>query len=197
MLPFLHDRVQRLDSLLVLANATLVLFNQRELGVNASVHGLLDKAIDIYRALGRASTENELLTLKAQFVLAESGTNPLTSERISTYRRDMVRATIFRVLQQGTLLIRTDAAKDQETLADAVDQMRPIVLMAIQKRMITIEKTRAINQSELDALWQSFLNDPEIELAAKQMAMRLNLYDIQLVLGDLLIQLSGDSLKSP
>lgn len=186
MLPFLHDRVQRLDSLLVAANATLALFNQRELGVNTSVHALLDKAIDIYHALGRVTTENELLTLKAQFVLAESGTNPLTSERISTYRRDMVRATIFRVLQQSTLVIRNDIAKDHETLIDATDQVRPIVLMAIQKRMITIAKSRAINQSELDVLWQSFLSDPEIELAAKQLAMKLNLYDIQLVLSELI-----------
>lgn len=186
MLPFLHDRVQKLDGLLKLANVTLDLFNQRELGINNSAHELLVKAINIYHALGRTSTENEFLTLKAQFVLAESGTNPLTSERLSTYKRDMVRATIFRVLQQSTLLIRTDIAKDQEILADAIDQIRPIVLMAIQKRMIKIDKSRSVSQTELDALWQSFLNDPDIELAAKQLAMKLNLYDIQLVLSELI-----------
>lgn len=193
MLPFLHDRVQKLDGLLKLANVTLDLFNQRELGINNSAHELLDKAINIYHALGRTSTENELLTLKAQFVLAESGTNPLTSERLSTYKRDMVRATIFRVLQQSTLLIRTDVTKDQEVLADAIDQIRPIVLMAIQKRMIKLDKSGSLSQIELDALWQSFLNDPDIELAAKQLVMKLNLYDIQLVLSEL-IQAIGNTM---
>ena len=84
MLPFLHDRLQKLQQLLERSNAVFFKYNQLDLDLALALTGFLDEAISLYRALNRTSTENELLALKAQFVSAEHGTHPLTLERITS-----------------------------------------------------------------------------------------------------------------
>lgn len=186
MLPFLHDRLQKLQQLLERSNAVFVKYNQLDLDLALALTGFLDEAISLYRALNRASAENELLALKAQFVSAEHGTHPLTFERITSHRREMMRSIALRVLQQSALQLRTDYEQVTQTLNEARIQLRPIVLLAMQKGLISQSQRKQISQHQLDELWRSLLKEPDIVLAARQVAMQISLFDIQLLLSELI-----------
>lgn len=182
MLPFLHHRLQQLEQLLKRSSAVLVKYNQLDLDLAVALTEFLDEAITLYRAINRASTENELLALKAQFVSSEHGTHPLTLERITSHRREMMRAIALRVLQQSALQLRTDAEQVTHTLNEARTQIRPIVLLAMQKGLIFQPQP----QDQIDELWRGLLKEPEIQLAARQVAMQISLFDIHLLLSDLI-----------
>ncbi|MDP8912657.1 MAG: hypothetical protein M3N39_03660, partial [Pseudomonadota bacterium] len=63
-------------------------------------------------------------------------------------------------------------------------QLRPITLFAIQKGLT--KGTDPQNQSQLDALWRTLLKQPETELPAREVAMQISPFDVQLLLGQLL-----------
>ena len=88
------------------------------------------------------------------------------------------------MLQQSALQLRTDYEQVTQTLNEARIQLRPIVLLAMQKGLIPQHKQ--ISQHQLDELWRSLLKEPDIVLAARQVAMQISLFDIQLLLSELI-----------
>ncbi len=186
MLPFLHDRLQKLRLLLTQSSEVFVKYNRLDLDFGPALTGWLDEAIAANRALGRAGVENELLALKAQLVSAEHGIQPSTGERVTSHRRAMIRSVALRVLQQSAQQLRADIAADDQSLAEARAQLRPILLLAIQKGLVTLEPPVTISQPEIDRLWRALLKEPETHLAAQQIAMQFSLFDVQLLLSDLI-----------
>lgn len=186
MLPFLHHRLQLLLQLLERANTVLVKYTQLDLDLAAAMVEYLDAAIAAYHTLGEAGGENELLALKAQFVSAESGTHPLTLERVTTYRRQMMRAVALLVLQQSARKLRADADQATQKLEEGRTQLLQLVLLAMEKRVIPPNQPAPIDQNQLEAIWRQLREEPETQLVARQLAMQLNIIDIQLLLSDLL-----------
>lgn len=186
MLPFLHHRLQQLERLLERSSAVLIQYNRLDLDLATALTDFLDEATTLYRTLNRTSTENELLALKAQFVSAEHGTHPLTLERVTSHRRDMLRAIALRVLQQSAQQLRTDAEQAAQALDGARKQLLPIVLLAMQKGLIPQPQGEPVSQGQLEELWRKLLDDPDIQLAARQVAMQTSLFDIHLLLSDLI-----------
>ncbi len=184
MLPFLHHRLRLLEQLLRRSSDVLVKYNRFDLDLAVALTGFLDEAIALYGSLGEASGENELLTLKAQFVSAQAGTNPLTLERLTTHRREMMRAIALLVLQQSAQRLRADAERVAQRLCDGRSQLHKITLMAMQQGLIPPQGQ--ICQGELEQFWHTLLNEPGICLAARQLAMQLSQFDVQLLLADLI-----------
>ena len=186
MLAFLHDRVRALQHLLDRSSEVLVKYSRLDLDLAPALDAFLDEAVAACRALGRSTLENQLLTLKAQFVSAVHGTHPLTLERVVGHRRELVRAIALRVLQQSAEQLRADIDRDGQTLAEGRAQLRPIVLLAIRKGLISLAPRKPPSQTQLDALWRALLKDADASLAARQVALQVGLYDIQLLLSDLI-----------
>ena len=186
MLAFLHDRVRALQHLLDRSSEVLVKYSRLDLDLTPALDAFLDEAVAACRALGRSSLENQLLTLKAQFVSAVHGTHPLTLERVTGHRRELVRAIALRVLQHSAEQLRADIDRDGQTLAEGRAQLRPIVLLAIRKGLISLTPKKPPSQAQLDALWRALLKDADASLAARQVALQVGLYDIQLLLSDLI-----------
>lgn len=186
MLPFLHHQLRQLQQLVEHSSVVLEKFNRFDLDLAESLIGFLDEATTLYRALNQPIIENEMLVLKAQFVSAQHGTHPLTLERVNSHRRELIRAITLRLLQQSSLQLRTAIERDKETLNEGRAQLRPIVLLAMQKGLITQSQSKEISQQQLDDLWRGLLNEPDIQLAARQISMQISLYDIQLLLSELI-----------
>lgn len=186
MLAFLHDRVLALRHLLDRSSEVLAKYNRLDLDLAPALHAFLDEAVAGCRALGRSNLENQLLTLKAQFVSAVHGTHPLTLERVIGHRRELVRAIALRVLQQSAEQLRADIDRDGQTLSEGRAHLRPIVLLAIRKGLISLTPRKPPSQAQLDALWRALLKDADASLAARQVALQVGLYDIQLLLSDLI-----------
>ena len=186
MLPFLHDRLRATEALLASSSQVLAKHNRLDLDLAPALTAFLDQAIASYRTLNRASEENQLLALQAEFVCATHGVNPLTLERVTSHRREMQRAVALRVLQRSGEQLRADLERDAKLLADASAQLRPIVLAAMQKGLLRPRPGRPMSQVQIERLWRAVLNEPDLALAARQLAMQVSVYDIQLLLADLI-----------
>lgn len=185
MQAFVHERLQVLQRLLARSSEVLAKYNRLDLDLAAALNEFLAEAIAGARALGRAPLENQLLALQAQFVSAQQGTHPLTLERVTGHRRELLRAVALQVLQRSAELLREDIARDSQALADGRAQLRPMVLAAIQQGLVSLHPRKALSQHQLEALWRGLLKEPDIHLAARQLAMQLGVYDIQLLLAEL------------
>ena len=184
MLPFVHDRLQKLQALLVHSNHALVAYNQLEFKLPAAVTGFLDAAILAHRALQLAPEENALLALKAQFVSAEHGTHPDTLLRSTGQRRELVRAIALRVLQHSAEQLRNRIGQDEQRLGDARRQLQPLVLLALRDGLVKLPVRKRLSQRRLQLLWRALLQAPDSALAARQLAMQSSIYDIVLLLDE-------------
>ena len=186
MQAFVHERLQALQRLLARSSEVLAKYNRLDLDLAAALTDFLDEAVAVCRALGRASNENLLLALKAQFVSAQQGIHPVTLERVSGHRRELQRAIALQVLQRSAELLRADIARDSQALDEGRGQLRTIVLLAIRDGLLPLQARRPPSQRQLDALWRHLLQAPDIQLAARQVALQLGVYDIQLLLAELI-----------
>ena len=185
MQPFVHDRLQKLQQLLAHSSAVLVKYNRLDIDLASAVGGFVDEAIAVHQKLQLSSVENALLALKAQFVSAEHGTHPDTLVRSTGHRRALVRAIALRVLQHSSEQLRNDIAEDQQRLLDARRQLQPLVLLALRDGLIPLPRRRRLSQRRLQLLWRALLQAPDSTLAARQLAMQISVYDILLLLDEL------------
>lgn len=184
MLPFVHDRLTKLNALLAHSNQALVAYNQSAFDLPAVVSGFLDAAIAAHSALQLTQGENALLALKAQFVSAEHGTHPDTLLRSTGHRRELVRAIALRVLQHSAEQIRIRIGQDEQLLVDARHQLQPLVLLALRDGLIKLPLRKRPSQRRLQMLWRALLKAPDSALAARQLAMRCSIYDILLLVDE-------------
>ena len=191
---FVHDRLQKLQQLLAHSSAVLAKYNRLDLDLAGAVSGFLDEAIAVHQQLQRPSVENALLALKAQFVSAEHGTHPDTLVRSAGHRRELVRAIALRVLQHSAEQLRDDITQDQQRLLEATRQLQLLVLLALRDGLFVQPRGRRFSQRRLQLLWQALLQAPDSTLAARQLAMQVSVYDIFLLLGEL-VQAAAPPLK--
>lgn len=144
-----------------------------------------------YRTLGVIDAENEMLALRAQLVSAHGGVNPRTLERVARHRRELERTITLSVLQASADRLRDDYASTRDALAQAREQLLPIVAYALGKGLIPADPGHEYTAQELEELWQVIIADPEIQPSARQLGMRYSLADIVVILGDLLAASSG------
>lgn len=189
MQPFRHDRLARLTHLLQQANAVLRKYNSADLDLPQAVTGFLDEAVASYAALGLASGENTLLTLHAQFVSAQGGTNPISLEQVKSHRRSMARTIALHVLQQASNLLQTDAAELQKSLADTRLLLTAVVLNAAERNLIVADFPTDPSLQQLGSLWTALAGDTELKAAAHRVALLASPTDILLLLGELLKEL--------
>ena len=185
MQPFLHQRLQALAGLQAASSAMLAKYNRLDLDLAPALSAFLDQAVQGYRALGLASAENRLLALQAQTVSAAQGTHPDTLERVTSHRRELQRAVALRVLQHSAEQLRGDIERDQRQLDDTRAQLRPMVLLALQLGLVTLRGRQPPALARLETLWRAMLAHPDLQLAARQLAMQASVHDVLLLLAGL------------
>ena len=185
MQTFLHQRLQAVARLQAASSAVLAKYNRLDLDLAPALSAFLDEAVQTYRALNQASTENRMLALQAQTVSAAHGTHPDTLEQVASHRRALQRAVALRVLQQSAEQLRADIERDQRALDEARTQLRPMLLAAIQHGLVAPQQRKALSAAQLDKLWLAIVAHPELQLAARQLAMRTSVHDLLLLLAEL------------
>ena len=60
------------------------------------------------------------------------------------------------------------------------------VVAAIQKGLVDVSRCAPRDHPDLERLWRDLLADDDIQLAARQVALQVSVYDIQLLLVTLL-----------
>jgi hypothetical protein len=182
--PFLHDRLQRLEDLLDASSEALRSYGERDLGYADHVADLLDRVAFEYAGMGRADAENDVRALGAMLAAAHQGIDALTSERLDGRRREFERSVALRGLLSSGERLRTDYAQARETLAEAREQLVPLLLFAVGKGLVPAGAGE-LTQTELEQLWQALSADPDSRAAAQSVAAKVSGPDVLILLADL------------
>lgn len=185
---FLHARLQKLTQLLRHSSDLVARHNRGDPALAESLLDFLDRSAGVCRGLGLHEFEARAVELKAHCLMARRGIDPATLEKHATRRRELEAKTVFRVLMTVSEQLRAAVEQDRQALASAETLLRPLMLAGLQRGIVVAPSpgSRVPAQAGLDALWRHMLADPDLGLAAKQLAMTASLADVVLLLGDLL-----------
>lgn len=186
MQPFLHDRLQRLSSLLDAGSDALRTCSRDELTAGDVVSDFLDAAGERYRALGLQVEQNEVLALGAELEAARRGLVLATGERVTSRRRDLERAVALRVLVHTLGRLRDAVSRDVDRLRSARDQLAPVVVYALQGGLITLLQDEEDAGRAAELRWRVVSEDATTRPTALQVLTGISAADALLLLLDLL-----------
>ncbi len=190
MRPLLHKEVQVLTGLLTTLVETLHLYNDQKPEVNRSLVSLLDVTAATYKQRGRADRESQTTSMKAELITALRGVNPVTLEKPPLRRNEMQSTIVFKVLQTLESLLRTDLQQAMSLLQRARELVNQIIVAAIQKGLIDDETIRVTTTQEaIESLWRAIAADPAIALAQKQLLLLVSLFDVDVLIDQVLSDL--------
>lgn len=184
MLPFLHDRLQRLEDLVAASSEGLRSYTDRDLGYSDRVSELLDRVAAEYAAIGRADAENDARALGAMLAAARQGIDALTSERVNGRRREFERSVALRGLLSSSERLRADYTQVRQTLAETREQLVPLLLFAVGKGFVPAGSGQ-LTQAELETLWRALVTDPESRASAQAVAATVSAPDVLILLEEL------------
>jgi hypothetical protein len=191
MPPFLHRRLSDLEGLLRSSADALQASVDGAPSLVGTVLAHLEGAAAVYEHLGIPDAQNQMVALTAQLAQARGGINPLTLERVTTYRRALQRTVALHVLQAGSERLRADYADVRAALAALRERLTPLALYAVEKGLTPPDPGRRLTQAELEAVWHALGEDPTSRPATREVAAGAATADILLALGDLLESVAG------
>lgn len=169
----------------------LAQFNAREFDADKALLKALNETIAIYKELGKTDRENEFQTLKAEWITAQRGINPITFEKVTQRRTEMVNMISFKVMQKASQYLGTDAQEVDAKINEVTLLIGQIIVAAFQNGMLTLEMiTNATTQEQKTALWEGLSADPNIAIGQKRVLLMVNKYDVLIIFDDMTQRLS-------
>jgi hypothetical protein len=186
---YLHEKA-RLDKALQLLIAAMEKYNARDFDADVALMTAFDEGIGIYKELGKSNQESRLQALKAEWVTAQRGINPVTLEKVSIRRNEMVNTIKFSVMQKMQQQLSEDTGEAEAILKEASVLISQIIIAALQAQLITERDIEmAGTEEEKEALWITAGKDNNISLGQKRVLLLISRFDALLIFGDLLQQL--------
>ncbi len=190
MTRFYLNEKMRLDKALQLLTAALEKYNERAGDADDALKKAFDEAVAIYKELGKSSQESLFQSLKTEWITAQRGINPVTLEKVSIRRNEMVNTIKFKIMQKAQQQLGIDIDEVEAVLKEATTLVSQIIIAAFQARLITagdIDST--IKEEEIEALWKNIGKDDNISLGQKRVQLLISRFDALLIFGDLLQKL--------
>lgn len=169
----------------------LAQFNAREFDADKALLKALNVTIAIYKELGKTDRENEFQTLKAEWITAQRGINPITFEKVTQRRTEMVNMISFKVMQKASQYLGTDAQDAEARINEVSLLIGQIIVAAFQNGLLTMEMIANATTQELKtALWEGLSADPNIAIGQKRVLLMVNKYDVLIIFDDMTQRLS-------
>ncbi len=192
MQSFLFHEVRQLTGLERSLAGVFALYNDRRSIVSESLLRVLDDAAGVYRDRGREERAAQFLSLKAEIVTAQRSVHPVTLEKVSVRRNEMQTTIAFKVLQAAEAQLRADLESSMETLQRARDLLGQIIVVGVQKGLLTDATIAAMtNEAAIEAWWTAIGTDADIALAQKRVLLLVSRFDVFLLAEALFSALSS------
>lgn len=187
---FYHNNISKLEALQEQLNLVFVKYNSRDFDTDTALVQYLSEAVTIYQALGKKDRESQLLSLKAEFLTAQRGINPITFEKITIRRNEMVNTICFKILQAVELFLRTDLQQQMQIIHDAKEIVVQIIIAGLQANIITDASLKQIKkQAQIEVLWKLLSTDANIALGQKRVLLQVSKYDVWVLMDEVLASL--------
>jgi hypothetical protein len=186
MTRFYLNEQQKLNTATTLFTGALAAFNAREYESDRVLLAALDGTVGIYKELGKTDRENEFQSLKAEWITAQRGINPISFEKITLRRGEMLNTISFKVMQRAGQLLNIDLQETNARLEEVSQLIGQIIVAAFQNGMLTIDRIReARTQDRKEALWQDLSADANIAIGQKRVLLSVNRFDALLLFDEL------------
>jgi ribosomal protein L9 len=190
MTRFYLNEKMRLDKALQLLTAALEKYNARAVDADDALKTALDEATTIYRELGKSNQESLFQSLKTEWITAQRGINPVTLEKVSIRRNEMINTIKFKIMQKAQQQLGLDVDEVDAVLKDATTLVSQIIIAALQAKMLSTRDMEEIKtEDEIENFWKKIGADDNIALGQKRVQLLINRFDALLIFGDLLQQL--------
>lgn len=184
---FYHNDQQQLIQLLNVFNEVSAKYSRKEFDTDIALKALLDKAVTRYKDAGLTDKESQARLLQAELATAERGIHPETRERVTTRRSDMKMGVQLKVLQTLEHLLREELSAANDRLQEARDMLTQILLAAMQGGILNdATLANAGTEADLQAIWKLLAADKNIMLAQKRILMKVSMYDVLLLMEELI-----------
>ncbi|WP_310463650.1 hypothetical protein [Sphaerotilus sp.] len=189
MRPILHHQLAQTDTLLVDLGRLLTRYNTGDGEVDSAVSSLLASAAALYERQGRHDLQARFLAMGAELVTARRGTDPATLEPMRP-RREGVRRTVFRVLTAAEAQIGTDYRQTLSKLDALREQLGALLATGLERGLLQpLLGSGPPDQPTLQAIWAALTRDTGTGGAALRINLQYAVYDVLLLIDDLLAPL--------
>ncbi len=190
MTRFYLNEKMRLDKALQLLTAALEKYNARAADADDALKTALDEATAIYKELGKSNQESLFQLLKTEWITAQRGINPVTLEKVSIRRNEMINTIKFKIMQKGQQQLGVDIDEVDASLKEATTLVSQIIIAALQAKLIGTKDIETIkSEDEIEGLWKTIGTDDNIAIGQKRVQLLISRFDALLLFGDLLQQI--------
>jgi hypothetical protein len=187
MQKFYYNTVDKLRVTQAALNLVTVKYTSRDFDTDTALIQFLTTTSVAYKEIGNKDRESQLLTLKAEFLTAQRGINPITFEKITIRRNEMVNTICFKILQAVEQFMRTDLQQATQILDAAKEIVTQIIIAGLQAGIITdvlIEQLKT--QEKIESLWKLLSTDANIAIGQKRVLLQVSKYDVWFLIDELI-----------
>lgn len=190
MLKFYHNEIKKIEELIRKLNIIFNKYNDKDIDTCQTFLNVMDECIKEYKELGKIERESQLLSIKAEVITAQKGINPLTFEKQTLRRNELVNTFLFKALKETENIFRNDLVVDESKIVSARELISQIIIAAIQSEMIKNQDIQDLNSFESSQrLWILISKDSNISLGQQRALLTVNKSDADIIFFDLLTSL--------
>ncbi|MRG48933.1 hypothetical protein GFS24_27730 [Chitinophaga sp. SYP-B3965] len=195
---FYYNDKQQFSQLLSAFNGVSEKFSKKDYDTDKALKQLLDNAIKVYKDAGFTDKESQLQVLRAELTSIEKNIHPLTYEKVTIRKGEMKMSICLKILQSIEQLLRHDYTYCTDKLQEVRNMISQILLAGLQGGLITDTLLDSTNtESELQKLWKLLATDANIALAQRRVLMSVSIYDVLLLMEELIGGMLKVGLKKP
>lgn len=190
MTRFYTNEKTRLDKALQLMIAALQKYNAKDFEADTALKVALDEALLMYKELGKSNQESQFEALKAEWVTAQRGINPMSLEKLTVRRNEMVGTVKFKIMQRAQQQLAMDVEAVDAVLNEASTLISQIIVASLQGGLLNPELIRRAGDPDaVETLWKNSGDDTNVMLGQQRVLLMVSRYDALLIFGDLLQRL--------
>lgn len=195
---FYFNDKQQFSQLLIAFNGVSEKFSKKDYDTDKALKQLLDNTIKVYKDAGFTDKESQLQMMRAELTSTEKNIHPLTYEKITVRKGEMKMSICLKTLQSLELLLRNDYTHCNDKLQEARDMISQVLLAGLQGGLLTDELLDSTNtESELQKVWKLLSTDNNIALGQRRVLMTVSIYDVLLLMEELIGGMLKAGLKKP
>ena len=183
MKTLLYYKKQRLEEFLYQLTVLNQYYIERRYELEDELVLFLEKLEHFFQELGESNYQAKVSHLLVYYHTAKRGINPQTLEKLKLGKRENSWIGIFHVLESVTEILTDDYEQLNEKLEEASALLNPLILSAIQSKLITEKQLEALEKREnLESLWIELLAHEQVMLIEKKLKLSMEKEDIFILL---------------
>lgn len=187
MQKFFTNEQNKLKDLFADLNLTLAKFNNKEHDAVRFIMQTLNKGITTFEELGNTVKQTEVQMLVSELQTAQKGINPVTFQKQTTGRLELLNTIAFKVLQQFQYILANWYEQNILKLNQAKDLVTQIITAAIQSGLITGDEIKKYKSpKDAEKYCAKITTDPNIALGEKRALLIVSKFDCLLLFDEMI-----------